>query len=336
MGKLTVAVAGLGRIGKIHLKNLCADQESVHVAGVMDADPLTKAYADSLGVNSFTQSFGDLLKIPGLDAVIICSPTNTHADYVTQGIRAGKHIFCEKPLDLSLLRVKEVLKLAEDSKNKLMLGFNRRFDPEFRKIHDLVKAGAIGDPRIVKITSRDPGPPPGSYIKSSGGLFLDMTIHDFDMARYISGKQVKEVFARGTVMVDKAIGDAGDIDTAIVTLTFEDHTMAVIDNCRKASYGYDQRLEVFGDRGMLTTDNMFKDYHRLYTREGTSGSLPLDFFMDRYAQSYILEMKEFVNSVSGNKPVPAGGNDGLMSLVIGLAAKISVTENRLVKLSEIH
>ncbi len=232
MSNLKVAVAGLGRIGKIHLKNLCDNAAQVAVIGVMDIEASSKSIAEKAGVKVFTQNFDQLLGLPDLDVIVICSPTNTHADYVIKAAKAGKHIFCEKPLDLSLQKVLEVLKIVKESGIKLMLGFNRRFDPDFKKVHDLVKAGAVGDPQIVKITSRDPGPPPVSYIKSSGGLFLDMTIHDFDMARYISAKKVKEVFAKGSVQVDKAVGEAGDIDTAVIMLTFEDDTMAVIDYCR--------------------------------------------------------------------------------------------------------
>jgi myo-inositol 2-dehydrogenase/D-chiro-inositol 1-dehydrogenase len=188
----------------------------------------------------------------------------------------------------------------------------------------------------VKITSRDPGPPPVSYIKSSGGIFLDMTIHDFDMARFISGKEVKDVFARGTVLVDPEIGKAGDIDTAITTLVFEDNSMAVIDNCREAVYGYDQRLEVFGSGGMLMADNQLKDSHKWYGKTGSSGSLPLDFFMDRYARSYEIEIDEFIQALRHKKSLPVSGEDGLASLMIGLAAGRSVIENRIIRMSEIH
>jgi myo-inositol 2-dehydrogenase/D-chiro-inositol 1-dehydrogenase len=255
---------------------------------------------------------------------------------VVKAARAGKHIFCEKPLDLSLEKVKEVLTIVEESKVKLMLGFNRRFDPEFRKIRELVINGTIGDPQILKITSRDPGPPPISYIKVSGGIFLDMTIHDFDMARYISGKEVREVFAAGAVKVDKAIGEAGDIDTAVITLVFEDNTMAVIDNSRKAAYGYDQRLEVFGSKGMALADNNFPNSHKLYSEKGVSGDLPLHFFLERYQESYNNEMHDFINALNTGGEMPVGGIDGLMSIIIGLAARKSVEENRPVKISEIN
>ena len=335
MDKLKVALAGLGRIGKIHLKNLCRNFPEIEVVAVMDVFDESKSIAEEYNIPVFVKGFDELLAVEGVEAVVICSPTDTHADYVVKAAKAGKQIFCEKPLDLSLERVQEVLKIVEDCGVKLMLGFNRRFDPEFKKIRELVTNDAIGEPQIIKITSRDPGPPPVSYIKVSGGMFLDMTIHDFDMARYISGKQVKEVFAKGAVMVDPEIGNAGDIDTAIITLTFEDDTMAVIDNCRKAVYGYDQRLEVFGSKGMAQAENNFPNNHKLYTESGVSGDLPLHFFLERYDASYNREIREFVDALVSGNEMPVDGTDGLQSIAIGLAAKKSVAEGRPVKLNEI-
>jgi len=335
MKKINVAVAGLGRIGKIHLKNLSRNFPEVEVVAVMDVFDESKAIADEFNVPVFVKDYDELLAVPGVDAVVICSPTDTHADYVVKAAKAGKQIFCEKPLDLSLDRVKEVLTVVEKNGVKLMLGFNRRFDPEFKKIKQLVLNDAIGDPQIIKITSRDPGPPPVSYIKVSGGMFLDMTIHDFDMARYISGKQVKEVYAKGAVMVDPEIGKAGDIDTAVITLTFEDGTMAVIDNCRKAVYGYDQRLEVFGSKGMAQAENNFPNNHKLYTETGISSDLPLHFFLERYDASYNQEIREFIDVLVSGGKMPVDGNDGLLSIAIGLAAKKSVEEGRPVKIEEI-
>lgn len=336
MKKIKIAVAGLGRIGKIHLNNLCRNFSDIEVVAVMDLLDSSKEIAEEYNIPLFLKDFDSLLSIPELDAVVICSPTDTHANYVVKAARAGKHIFCEKPLDLSLEKVKEVLAIVEESKVKLMLGFNRRFDPEFRKIRELVINGAIGDPQILKITSRDPGPPPISYIKVSGGIFLDMTIHDFDMARYISGKEVREVFAAGAVKVDEAIGEAGDIDTTVITLIFEDNTMAVIDNSRKAAYGYDQRLEVFGSKGMAMADNNFPNSHKLYREKGVSGDLPLHFFLERYQESYNNEMHDFINALNADGEMPVGGQDGLKSILIGLAARKSVEENRPVKISEVN
>jgi len=335
MKKIKVAVAGLGRIGKIHLKNLCRNFSEIEVVAVMDVIDESRAITEAFDVPVFVKTFEELLAVPELDAVVICSPTDTHADYVVKAAKAGKQIFCEKPLDLSLERVQEVLQIVEETGVKLMLGFNRRFDPEFKKIRQLVENEAIGDPQIIKITSRDPGPPPVSYIKVSGGMFLDMTIHDFDMARYISGKQVKEVYAKAAVKVDPEIGQAGDVDTAIITLTFEDDSMAVIDNCRKAVYGYDQRLEVFGSKGMAQAENNFPNNHKLYTEAGISGDLPLHFFLERYDASYNQEIREFVDALVSDGEMPVDGEDGLLSIAIGLAAKRSVEEERPVKMDEI-
>ncbi len=335
MKKLNVAVAGLGRIGKIHLKNLSRNFSEIEVIAVMDVFEESKTIAREFNVPVFANSFDELLAVPDLDAVVICSPTDTHADYVVSAAKAGKQIFCEKPLDLSLERVRDVLKIVEESGVQLMLGFNRRFDPEFKKIRSLVQEGAIGDPQIIKITSRDPGPPPVSYVKVSGGMFLDMTIHDFDMARYIAGKQVKEVFAKATVKVDPEIGEAGDVDTAIITLTYEDDSMAVIDNCRKAVYGYDQRLEVFGSKGMAQAENNFPNNHKLYTSEGICSDLPLHFFLERYDASYNQEIREFIDALMNGSAMPVSGTDGLYSMAIALAAKKSLEENRPVAIDEI-
>jgi len=335
MKTLHVAVAGLGRIGKIHLKNLARNFSDIKVRAVMDVLDESGQIAEEFNVPVFVKTFEELLEVPDLDAVVICSPTDTHADYVVKAAKAGKHIFCEKPLDLSLERVREVLDVVRESGVKLMLGFNRRFDPEFKKIRSLVESGQVGDPQIVKITSRDPGPPPVSYIKSSGGMFLDMTIHDFDMARYISGKQVKEVYAKAAVKVDPGIGEAGDVDTAVIVLTFEDDSMAVIDNCRKAAYGYDQRLEVFGSKGMAQAENNFPNHHKLYTEEGVSSDLPMYFFLERYDASYNQEIREFVDALVSDGPMPVDGEDGLISIALGLAAKKSLVENRPVKMTEI-
>ncbi|MCK5208157.1 MAG: inositol 2-dehydrogenase, partial [Cyclobacteriaceae bacterium] len=210
-----------------------------------------------------------------------------------------------------------------------------RFDPNFLKIKSMVDAGQVGDPQILKITSRDPGPPPISYIKVSGGLFMDMAIHDFDMARYIMNKEVVEVYSRGAVLVDPAIGDAGDIDTALTTLTFEDGTMANIDNSRKAVYGYDQRLEVFGSKGMVKADNNFPDNHQHYSADGIHGSLPLNFFLERYTTSYLNEMAAFFKSIRTGEDLPVSGKDGLEAMKIALAALKSVKENRPVLVYEV-
>jgi myo-inositol 2-dehydrogenase/D-chiro-inositol 1-dehydrogenase len=335
MNRLKFAVAGLGRIGKIHLTNLL-QMSKVKVVAVMDPMEESKQYARDKGISNVTSTYEDMLASTDIDVVVICSPTDTHADYVEIAAKAGKHIFCEKPLDLSMNRVLEVLDVVEDTNIKLMIGFNRRFDKEFKKVKALVNEGAIGEHQLVKITSRDPGAPPLSYIEKSGGLFLDMTIHDFDIARFIVGKEVDEVYAKGAVLVNPAIGNTGDIDTAVITLTYTDGTMAIIDNSREAAYGYDQRVEVFGSKGMVKAENNLHDTHQLFTSEGSKGSLPLHFFLERYAEAYKTEMIDYIKSLENGSAAPADGNDGLQSLKIGLAAIKSFQENRPIKLSEIN
>lgn len=335
MKKIKFAVAGLGRIGKIHLENLL-QMEKVEVTAVMDPMDEPRKYAKNKNISFIATSFEELLTIADFDVVVICSPTDTHADYVALAAKFGKHIFCEKPLDLSLDRVVEVLEVVKKYDVKLMLGFNRRFDKEFKKVHEIVKSGKIGKPQIVKITSRDPGAPPINYIKQSGGLFLDMTIHDFDMARFIVGKEVQEVYAKGAVLIDPAIGEANDIDTAVICLTYTDGSMAIIDNSREAAYGYDQRVEVFGSKGMVRANNNFHDSHRLYTDQGIQAALPLHFFLERYAEAYKTEMSSYIKCLQNGNDIPVSGDDGLLSLKIGLAAKKSVEEKRAVKLDEIE
>lgn len=335
MEKLKFAVAGLGRIGRIHLENLL-QMSNVEVVAVMDTMEEPRKYAKNKKIAFITSSFKEMLAITDFDVVAICSPTHTHADYVELAAKSGKHIFCEKPLDLSLKRVVEVLEIVKKSGIKLMLGFNRRFDKEFKKVHEIVKKGDIGNPHIVKITSRDPGAPSVNYIKESGGLFLDMTIHDFDMARYVVGKEVVEVYAKGAVLIDPEIGEAGDIDTAVIILTYIDGTMAIIDNSREAAYGYDQRVEVFGSKGMVQANNNFQNSHRLYTSRGIQGALPIHFFLERYAEAYKTEMHEYISCLENGAAIPVGGNDGMLSLKIGLAAIKSFQENRPIRLEEIN
>lgn len=335
MTKIKFAVAGLGRIGKIHLDNLL-QMDQVEVVAVMDPLEECQQYAKERNITFIAATFEEMLALAPFDAVVICSPTDTHANYVEIAARAGIHVFCEKPLDLSMKRVVEVLQVVEEADIKLMLGFNRRFDKEFRKVQELVKEGAVGEPHLVKITSRDPGAPPISYIEKSGGLFLDMTIHDFDMARFVVGKEIEEVYAKGAVLIDPLIGEAGDIDTAVITLTYTDGTMAIIDNSRQAAYGYDQRIEVFGSQGMVQANNNFMDSHRLYTKKGIEAALPLHFFLERYADAYRAEMSDYVRSLKNGETVPVDGNDGLSSLKIGLAALKSLKEKRPVKIDEIQ
>jgi myo-inositol 2-dehydrogenase/D-chiro-inositol 1-dehydrogenase len=336
MKKLKIGVIGTGRIGKVHIATLVQSVPQAEVAAIADINRKSAdEAAKSFGISLVSSSHSDIINNPEIEAVIICSSTDTHARYIVEASKAGKHIFCEKPVDLSIEVIKGALDAASKAGVKLMVGFNRRFDPNFLKIKELVATGKIGDPHILKITSRDPAPPPAEYSAVSGGMFMDMTIHDFDMARYIVGSEVTEVYTNAAVLVDPAIGRAGDVDTAIITLTFENGAIGVIDNSRKAVYGYDQRAEIFGSKGMICTDNNYPENHRYYAGDGIHGSLPLNFFMDRYLESYANEMKIFCDAVINNLPLPVSGDDGLKSVAIAMAAKKSYLEHRPVKISEI-
>ncbi len=335
MKKINIAILGIGRIGKIHLNNLTRHFPQVEVVAVADPQIEAEKFKQEFPQIIFSTQAEEVLNLPQVDAVAICTPTSSHAKLIDLCIQHGKHIFCEKPVDLSLSRTAELVQKANTAGIKMMLGFNRRFDPDFLQARKSVLAGRIGKIQIVKITSRDPGLPPLDYIKNSGGLFMDMAIHDFDMARYIMGKEVVEVYARGLVLVDPQVGEAGDIDTALTTLIFEDGSYAVIDNSRKASYGYDQRLEIFGDLGMIQVEN--NQHHRniISDAQGIHHALPLDFFMDRYTASYLNEMHYFTQALMHDTPLPASGEDGLKATIVAVAAKKSVEEKRPVKISEV-
>jgi myo-inositol 2-dehydrogenase/D-chiro-inositol 1-dehydrogenase len=281
------------------------------------------------------EDYHALLADSSIDAVAICSSTDTHARIVIEAAEAGKHIFCEKPIDLSLDKIDAALDAVEKAGVKLQIGFNRRFDPNFRKVRAMVAEGKIGTPHIIRIISRDPAPPPLSYVKVSGGIFLDMTIHDFDMARYLSGSEVEEIYTAAAVLVDPAIGEAGDVDTAVITLRFTNGAIGTIDNSRKAVYGYDQRVEVFGSAGMIQAHNNTPDQDIYFDAEGVHSAKPLYFFLERYQESFIAEMQEFVQSIREDTVPPVTGIDGRIPVVMGMAAKKSYLERRPVKLSEI-
>jgi myo-inositol 2-dehydrogenase/D-chiro-inositol 1-dehydrogenase len=336
MKKLNLGVIGTGRIGKVHIATLAQNVPEANVVAIADVN-LSSAteVANAFGIKTVYKSHMDVIKNPDVEAVVICSPTDTHANYIIEASKAGKHIFCEKPVDLSLEVIKGALDEVKKAGIRFMVGFNRRFDPNFLKLKQMVADGKIGQPHIIKITSRDPNPPSAEYAAVSGGMFLDMTIHDFDMARYMSGSEVVEVFTKAAVLVDPAIGKAGDVDTAVITLSFANGAIGVIDNSRKAVYGYDQRVEVFGSQGMVNADNNYPENHRYYSSDGVHGSLPLNFFMDRYLDSYANEMKIFCSAVLDNAEIPVSGNDGLMSVAIAIAARRSHLENRPVKIAEI-
>lgn len=321
---LTVGIIGAGRIGKIHADNLRGIPQ-VRVKSVSDVtiDHLEE-WAKEKQIEILTTDYQEILNDPEIGAVFICSPTTTHANLIKEAAAAGKHIFCEKPVSFSVEETEEALEAVQKAGVKLQVGFNRRFDPNFRKIRELVQAGQIGIPHILRITSRDPQPPGIDYIKTSGGLFMDMAIHDFDMARYIMDSEVVEVFASGAVLVDPAIGEAGDIDTAIITLKFANGALGVIDNSRQAVYGYDQRLEIFGDKGAAQADNNRANTVQVSTAQHVSKEKPLYFFLERYTQAYIDEVIEFAKAIRENKEVICSGIDGLQAERIAKAARQSL------------
>jgi myo-inositol 2-dehydrogenase/D-chiro-inositol 1-dehydrogenase len=334
--KLRFGVLGVGRIGKIHIENLVNRIPGAEVVAVSDvAAAELEAVASKYGIGKTFADYREVLALPEVDAVAICSPTDRHFEMIVEAAARGKQIFCEKPIDLSLEKVRAANQEVSVRGVRMMVGFNRRFDPNFLKVRETIAGGLIGQPHVLRITSRDPGPPPEPYIRASGGIFLDMTIHDFDMARYLMGSEVTEVYTRAAVLVDPVFAKAGDWDTAVVTLTFENGAFAVIDNSRKAVYGYDQRVEMFGSGGMVTVANNTPDTHILCDSVGIHTALPLNFFLERYAESYVREMRAFVDAVVNQTPVPVGGEDGFKAAVIALAAAKSARENRPVKLSEI-
>ena len=335
---LNIGIIGAGRIGKVHLQSVTRYVTDAKVIAL--ADPFmnaeTEEWARSLGVGKLTRDYKEILADPEVDAVFICSSTDTHSAISLEAIAAGKHIFCEKPVDHDLGKIKAVMQALEGSLVKYQVGFNRRFDHNFAAAREAVANGRIGELAVLKITSRDPGAPPVDYIKVSGGIFLDMTIHDFDMVRFISGEEVAEVYAAGGVTVDPAIGEAGDIDTAVVTLRLESGALAVIDNCRRASYGYDQRLEAFGSKGQVAISNDTASSAVVSDASGVTAEKPLYFFLERYMQAYAAEVEAFVAAVRDDTPVPVGIDAGLQSVLIGVAAKKSLELGRPVKLSEIE
>ena len=335
-GTLRFGVIGAGRIGKIHAENLATRVPGTEVVAIADIDATAaQETAARLHIPKVLADYRDILSDPAIDAVAICSSTDTHARIVIEAAKAGKHIFCEKPIDHDLAKIDAALEAVKQAGVKLQIGFNRRFDPNFAHVREMVAEGKVGSPQIVRITSRDPAPPPVSYIKVSGGMFLDMTIHDFDMARFLTGSEVVEVYTAAGVMVDPGIGEAGDVDTAVITLYFANGAIGTIDNCRKAVYGYDQRVEVFGSGGMVHALNNTPHNDIYANADGVQSAKPLYFFLERYSESFVAEMRAFVKSILEDSQPPVTGIDGRIPVVIGMAAKKSYLEHRPVKLSEI-
>ncbi len=335
---LNLGIIGGGRIGRVHAKSIQDKVSGARVKAVADpfANDEMRGYFNGLGIDEVYDDYKKIIEDKEIDAVLVCSSTNTHSPISIEALKAGKHVFCEKPVDSDVEKIKEVIKAVKESGKKFQVGFNRRFDSNFASIKDTILAGELGEVQIVKITSRDPEAPPIEYVKVSGGMFMDMTIHDFDMARFLSGSEPVEIFARGSVLVNKQIGEAGDIDTAVITITMANGSIVVIDNSRQAVYGYDQRAEVFGSLGMAKVENKTNSSLEISTKKGIVSEKPLYFFLERYMDSFAEEMTQFCDAIINNKEVPVNENDGLVPVYMAMAAKKSVEENRPVKLSEVQ
>ncbi len=337
MKKLKVGIIGGGRIGRVHaqsITNLVPGAKIVAIADPFMNEKL-ETWAKEIGISETYKDPYDIINHKEIDAVLICSPTSTHSELIQASARAKKHIFCEKPVDTDLKRIDETMKVVRENGILFQIGFNRRFDHNHSDVRKAVMENKVGDVHVIKVTSRDPEPPNAEYVKGSGGIFLDMMIHDFDMVRYLSNSEVKEVYATGAVLIDPEIGKAGDVDTAMVSLKMENGALAVIDNSRQAVYGYDQRTEVFGSKGCAKVENDRKSLIELSTKDSVESEKPLYFFLDRYIDSYANEIIDFINSVNDGAQIKCGIDDAIRPVEIALAASKSLKEHRPVLISEV-
>ena len=331
--KLHIGIIGAGRIGKVHAETLAFRLPESQILAITDVNrEAAQALAARCGIPTVAESSDAILANPQIEAVLICSSTNTHADLIVQAAKAGKHIFCEKPIAFSLPEIDRALAAVNAAGVQLQIGFNRRFDANFARVRQAVVNGEIGTPRLMHIISRDPSPPPLDYIRVSGGMFMDMTIHDFDMARFLIGDEVEEIYTAGAVMIDPKIGEAGDLDTAIVVMRFRKGVIATIDNSRQAAYGYDQRVEILGSAGKIATENCYPNQAEISSGKTVHRDLPLNFFMDRYTESFANELRSFVTAVLEKRPTPVTGIDGRIPVVMALAARQSYDERRIVRI----
>jgi myo-inositol 2-dehydrogenase/D-chiro-inositol 1-dehydrogenase len=326
MTTMRVGLLGAGRIGRIHGLNLAARTDTT-LAAVADASQ-EAATALAAGTGAATATAEAILSDPGIEAVLICTPTDTHADLIEAAVSAGKAVFCEKPVDLDAGRIRRCLQTVARSGKPLMIGFNRRFDPNFAALEKRLRAGEAGEIEIVSVISRDPAPPPADYVKRSGGLFRDMMIHDFDMARFLLAEEPVEVFALGSALVDPAIGQAGDVDTAAVLMKTASGRIAQISNSRRASYGYDQRIEVHGSKGMLRAGNIHETTVEVATAAGFRADPVQNFFLERYAAAYRAELDAFIAACSGGKMPTPSGLDGLKAQILADAATESARSGK--------
>jgi myo-inositol 2-dehydrogenase/D-chiro-inositol 1-dehydrogenase len=335
--RLHIGIIGAGRIGRVHAETLAFRLPEAQIFAITDVNrEAAQALAARCGISKVAESSAEILADPSIDTVLICSSTDTHADLIVEAAKAGKHIFCEKPIAHSLVQIDRALAAVKAAGVQLQIGFNRRFDANFARVRQAVASGEIGKPSLMHIISRDPGPPPLSYIRVSGGMFMDMTIHDFDMARFLIGDEVEEIYTAGGVMVDPEIGKAGDLDTALIVMRFRNGVIGTIDNCRKAVYGYDQRVEILGSEGKIETENCYPNQAVVSSGKSVYKDLPLNFFMERYTESFAMELQSFTQAVLENRQTAVTGIDGRIPVVMAMAARKSYDEHRPVRLEEVE
>lgn len=332
---IKIGIVGLGRIGQVHLKNIQLFSPHAKVVAVCSGSQKSFPLAKKFGVQNYFTSVEQMLAKVEIDALIIASPTGLHFEHLKLAIASEKHIFCEKPIDLSIQNIQLLKKQLDQTSVKFMVGFNRRYDPNILKIKKELQDNKLGLVQSIKLISRDPGPPPMEFIKTSGGLFLDMAIHDFDLARHLMGSEVTEVYATASIFGNLPLGSVGDVDTAVTVLKFKNKSFATIENSRNSSFGYDQRVEVFGKHGMLSASNKSDDTVSFSDHKGVHHPIPVGFFIERYKDSYLNILNSFVESLVKNKDPELNFWDGLQSVAISLAAKKSSEENRVVLISEI-
>jgi myo-inositol 2-dehydrogenase / D-chiro-inositol 1-dehydrogenase len=335
MRRINLAVIGTGRMGSVHVRNIVRQIPEANLVAICDIRlEVAQAVADECGIQRVVKDFHELLADKTIEAILIATSTPTHAFIMKDAARAGKHIFCEKPLALDLKEIDEALAAVEKVGVKLQVGFNRRFDKSFQRVHEIVASGEIGRPCILRITDRDPDFPAMEFMRASGGIFLDLAIHDFDMVRYQVG-EVDEVYAVGSVLINPELNEFNDVDTDVVTLRFANGAVGAIDNSRKAVYGYDQRLEVFCSNGTALAENETESTVVKGNTDGFLSAKPPYFFMQRYAPCYVEEVRQFIECVRDDKSTPTTGADGRAAVVLGYAAVKSLREKRPVKVSEI-
>lgn len=329
---LRIGLIGTGCIGRLHAEHLATRIQGANLAGVADINlGAARTIADRYKISLATDDHRQLMEDTSIDAIIICSTTETHTPFIEEAAARGKHVFCEKPIGLDLDHISKALEAVDKAGVKLQVGFNRRFDPSFAKAREMIATGKIGKPHILRITSRDPEAPPLENVKASGGIFLDMTIHDFDMTRFLSASEVEEVYAIGGALVIPEIGRLGEVDTCMITMRLKNGMLATIDNSLQSVYGYDQRIEVFGSGGMVMVSNQTSGNHIHYDGEGVHSAKPQYFFLERYQDSYRAEMQSFVDSIIQDRSPLVTGKDGMAPVKIAQAARRSLQERIPVK-----